>query len=136
MGDTMDSKLTMKNTCNIDNDNLEMQMLVHWDQGLMRMADDADFYLDMLNSFSANNGIIMQAIKENWNCSDKTELLNSVHALKGVSRNLSLDKLAEKLANIEISVAHKVDKPSDLEALQKIYIATCEKIDDLKTQYV
>jgi len=93
---------------------------------LQRIGGSMDLYKRLLNQFTGGNHI--SPLDEALSIGAFDEVLRLTHALKGVSANLSLDKLSRAAAELEHTVKSEMDYSSALAELRNIYYETSQQI--------
>lgn len=71
---------------------------------LARLGDNFSLLKDLILDFAGENASLIDRLREWAGQGQKAKLLSEVHRLKGVSRNLSADALADSLAELEKTV--------------------------------
>ena len=96
---------------------------------LHRIGGSMDLYKRLLKQFSSGDHI--EPLEEAFNSGDNEEASRKLHALKGVSANLSLVKLSVIVADIEHMVKDGTDCTDAFAELKNIYKITSDRIAEI-----
>ncbi|NLJ15585.1 MAG: hypothetical protein GX346_00435 [Clostridiales bacterium] len=107
--------------------NYNDEILVDYDDAMMRLMNDESLYHKWLNDFF--NSKIINEIVFITKCGDFDEIHKSLHHLKGVSANLSLNRLAAYARYLDEFAKSKSELNKIIEGvdtLKNIFIKTHE----------
>ena len=90
---------------------------INIDDALKRLGGNMGLYKQLLNRFDGNGYI--SEIEEALRTNDKEKASHSIHSLKGVGANLSLEKLRFASAELEGALAGGADCSACLELLKE-----------------
>jgi len=93
---------------------------------LRRIGGSMDLYKRLLGQFASGEHI--QPLEEALNSGNTEEASRKLHALKGVSANLSLAKLSVISAELEHMVIDGIDHADSLVELKSVYDITLQEI--------
>jgi len=96
---------------------------------LSRIGGSMDLYKRLLNQFSGGNHI--DPLEEALHTGAMDEASKLIHALKGVSANLSLIKLSELAGELEHKVKNGADHSDTFQELKHAYLETSQQIADI-----
>lgn len=99
------------------------------DTALKRVGGNMDLFKRLLGRFVAGNNF--EALDNALKGGDSEESARLAHTLKGVSSNLSLDKVAALSASIEQLIKGGADYTACLEELRQAYDVTVAKIAEM-----
>ena len=96
---------------------------------LHRIGGSMDLYKRLLGQFSGGNHI--DPLEEALNTGDMEEASRKLHALRGVSANLSLIKLSAVTGELEHQVKNGTDHSETLAELKTVYQTTSQHIAEI-----
>jgi len=96
---------------------------------LHRIGGSMDLYKRLLTQFTGTDHI--GPLKAALDSGDAEDACRKLHALKGVSANLSLVKLSEISAALEYMVKDGVDHTTLFEELKDVYDITSQQIAEI-----
>jgi len=96
---------------------------------LSRIGGSMDLYKRLLNQFSGGDHI--DPLEEALSTGAMEEASKLIHALKGVSANLSLLKLSELSSELEHKVKNGLDHSDTFTELKHAYLITSQQIADI-----
>jgi len=103
--------------------------LVDVKDALHRIGGSMDLYKRLLTQFTGGDHI--DPLEEALNSGDMEDASRKLHALKGVSANLSLTKLSAITANLEHKVKDGVDHSGTFAELKDVYFETSQAITEI-----
>lgn len=98
--------------------------------GLGRVLNDVEFYISLLIKFVESSDIIINNISDLSVLDNTDGLLLELHTLKGLSKNLALDKLSSTAEELEVSAMNGNITDDDINKLINIYNSTVLSIND------
>ena len=99
------------------------------DGGIKRVGGNKDLFKRLLGRYV--DGKNFEALSAALSSGDMEESARLAHTLKGVSSNLSLDRVAALSADIEQLIKNGVDYSACLEDLKQAYDITVTKIAEI-----
>ena len=107
-----------------------MAEVINKEQGLARLGGNMALYKKLLVSFTANTYI--GQIKEELSGGDLDTAQKTVHTLKGVSANLSLDKINRYSVALELNLKNSEPYTENIEFLENSINETLTAIANLE----
>ncbi|MDR1390231.1 MAG: Hpt domain-containing protein [Treponema sp.] len=104
-----------------------MALLIDQEDGLKRVMNNKGLYTKLLGKFRAETNIepIFAALdKGAWE-----DARNLAHTIKGVTANLSIKDLNEKVVDLETQIKAREVKPETAEAVKTSFAETLAEID-------
>ena len=98
--------------------------------GLGRVLNDVEFYISLLIKFVESSDIIINNISDLSVLDNTDGLLLELHTLKGLSKNLALEKLSSTAEELEVSAMNGNITDDDINKLINIYNNTVLSIND------
>ena len=95
---------------------------INVNEGLKRMVNNNKLYARLLGKFK--NEADVAAIESALNEGDMEKARTAVHALKGLSANLSLTELCKQTTELEKQIKENVIKPDQMEIIKNVYEKT------------
>ena len=102
---------------------------INQDDALSRVGGNLSLYKRLLGRFVEGNH--METLKTAINSGDMEEAIRQAHSLKGVSANLSLEKIRAATVDLEQLLKDNADYAQKLSELEESYTITAEKIAEM-----
>ena len=102
---------------------------INKNSAIERLGGSAKLYINLLKRFLSNNNYI-QELKNHIEANDLNAAEFTVHTIKGLSANLSLDALLSISAEVDTQLKNEIIDNDSIQKLELVMEATINAIND------